>query len=65
MEEQATLSGRSVQLEFEPRRDATERLADAYRRLVPPPQEIGPRTNSVQHHAGRSSAKRLVMEAVS
>ena len=64
MEEQATLSGRIVQLEFEPRRDAAARLADAYRRLVPPPQEIDPGIHSVQQ-AGHSSAKVLVMEAVS
>ena len=64
MEEQATVAGRSVDLQFEPRRDAAERLADAYRRLAPPPQEARAQTNTVQRHAGRSSAEQFVMEAV-
>ena len=65
MEEQSTLSGRSVLLEFEPRHDAAERLADAYRRLLPPPQEVRPRICPVPHPAARSSDERLAREAAS
>jgi hypothetical protein len=65
MEEQAHLSGRIVQCEYEPRRDALDRLAEAYRRLVPLPGEVRSRTGSVQHPAARSPAGPLLREAVS
>ena len=49
MEELPTLAGRSVQVLFEPKRDAAKLLTDAYQRLSAGQQDVDPLRSSVQN----------------
>jgi hypothetical protein len=51
MEERATISRRAVQVQFEPRRNAAELLAEAYRLLGPPNKRLHPQVLTVHELA--------------